>query len=146
MWKCYVLWIFLKYILPFCFLGRIWYGLGSCLLSLQRLLVWERIQWGIVKGRMVMTWHTVQHEDGVVRFFHCSLEKHKWKWISSVLSYSVLSCGLWLTRLLLPWGSPGKNSGVGCHFLLQGIFPTQGSNLGLPHHRQKHRSSLMKEL
>ena len=26
--------------------------------------------------------------------------------------------------------SPGKNTGVGCHFLLQGIFPTQGSNLG----------------
>ena len=29
--------------------------------------------------------------------------------------------------------SPGKNTGVGCHFLLQGIFPTQGSNPGLPH-------------
>ena len=28
------------------------------------------------------------------------------------------------------------NTGVGCHFLLQGIFPTQGSNLGLPHWRQ----------
>ena len=28
--------------------------------------------------------------------------------------------------------SPGKNTGVGCHALLQGIFPTQGSNLGLP--------------
>ena len=31
-------------------------------------------------------------------------------------------------RLLCPWDSPGKNTGVGCHFLLQGIFPTQGSN------------------
>ena len=30
------------------------------------------------------------------------------------------------TRLLCPWDSPGKNIGVGCHFLLQGIFPTQG--------------------
>ena len=29
--------------------------------------------------------------------------------------------------------SPGKNTGVGCHALLQGIFPTQGSNPGLPH-------------
>ena len=29
--------------------------------------------------------------------------------------------------------SPGRNTGVGCHALLQGIFPTQGSNLGLPH-------------
>ena len=34
------------------------------------------------------------------------------------------------------WDSPGKSTRVGCHFLLQGIFPTQGSNLGLPHSRQ----------
>ena len=32
--------------------------------------------------------------------------------------------------------SPGKNTGMGCHALLQGIFPTQGSNPGLPHFRQ----------
>ena len=36
-------------------------------------------------------------------------------------------------RLLCPWDSPGKNTGVGCHTLLQGIFPTQGSNLCLLH-------------
>ena len=36
----------------------------------------------------------------------------------------------------LPWDSPGKNTGVGCYFLLQGIFPTQGSNSGLLHSRQ----------
>ena len=35
-----------------------------------------------------------------------------------------------------PWDSPGKNTGVGGHFLLQGIFSTQGSNLGLLHRRQ----------
>ena len=29
------------------------------------------------------------------------------------------------TRLLCPWNFPGKNAGVGCHLLLQGIFPTQ---------------------
>ena len=34
-------------------------------------------------------------------------------------------------RLLCPWGSPDKNTGVGCHALLQGIFPTQGLNAGL---------------
>ena len=33
--------------------------------------------------------------------------------------------------ILCPRDSPGKNTGVGCHFLLQGIFLTQGSNLGL---------------
>ena len=35
------------------------------------------------------------------------------------------------TRLLCPWDSSGKNTGVHCHLLLQRIFPTQGSNLGL---------------
>ena len=33
--------------------------------------------------------------------------------------------------VLCPWNSPGKNTGVGSHSLLQGIFPTQGSNPGL---------------
>ena len=38
-------------------------------------------------------------------------------------------CGpVWSARLLRPRDSPGKNIGVGCHFLLQGIFPTQGWN------------------
>ena len=32
---------------------------------------------------------------------------------------------------LCPWDSPGKNTGVGCHFLLHGVFPTQGLNLSL---------------
>ena len=43
---------------------------------------------------------------------------------------------LWSPRLLHPLDSQGKNTGVGCRFLLQGIFPTQGSNPGLPHCRQ----------
>ena len=34
-------------------------------------------------------------------------------------------------KLLCPWNSPGKNTKVGCHVLLQGIFPNQGSNPGL---------------
>ena len=40
-----------------------------------------------------------------------------------------MSDSLWplkSTRLFCPWDSPGKNTEVGCHFLLQGIFPTQG--------------------
>ena len=39
----------------------------------------------------------------------------------------------WPTRLLCPWISPGKNTGVGCHALLQGIFPTQELKPGLLH-------------
>jgi len=38
--------------------------------------------------------------------------------------------------LLCPWNSPCQNTGVGSHSLLQVIFPTQGSNSGLPHSRQ----------
>ena len=55
-------------------------------------------------------------------------------------SYSIMSDSwwpyrLWPTRLLCPWNSPGKNTGAGSHSLLQGIFPTQGLNLGLLHGR-----------
>ena len=49
----------------------------------------------------------------------------------SVISNSLQPNGLQSTRLLCQWNFPGKNTGVGCHFLLQGIFPTQGSNLCL---------------
>ena len=39
----------------------------------------------------------------------------------------------WEKRPHSPWNSPGQNTGVGSISLLQGIFPTQGSNPGLPH-------------
>ena len=48
--------------------------------------------------------------------------------VPSVVSNSWQPHGLQPTRLLCPGHSPGKNIGVGCHFLLQGIFPTQGLN------------------
>ena len=54
----------------------------------------------------------------------------------SVTSDSLRSHGLQPARLLCPWNSPGKNTGVGCHSLFQGIFLTQGSNSGLLHCRQ----------
>ena len=41
---------------------------------------------------------------------------------------SLPRCGLQPARLLCPWDSPGKNTGVGCHALLQRLFPTQGLN------------------
>ena len=41
-----------------------------------------------------------------------------------------------LQGILPPWDLPSKSTGVGCHFLLQGIFLTQGLNLDLPHSRQ----------
>ena len=53
-----------------------------------------------------------------------------------VMSSSLRPHGLQPARLLRPWNSPGKNTGVGCHSLLQGIFLTQGSDPGLLHCRQ----------
>ena len=50
----------------------------------------------------------------------------------SVWSDSLQACGLQHARLLCPWNSPGKNTGVGSHSLLQEIFLTQGLNLSLP--------------
>ena len=44
--------------------------------------------------------------------------------------------GLQSTRLLCPGDFPDNDTGVSCHFLLQGIFPTQGSDPGLLHCRQ----------
>ena len=71
--------------------------------------------------------HTHTHRALTVRW--------KWKWKSScsVVSHSLWPHGLQPTRLLCPWNFPGKSTGVGCHFFLQGIVPTQGSNPGLPH-------------
>ena len=51
-------------------------------------------------------------------------------------SRSVVSDSLQPNGLYSPWSSPGQNTGVGSLYLLQDIFPTQGSNPGLPHCRR----------
>ena len=58
-------------------------------------------------------------------FFCCS--------ISSSECCSVISNSLQHRGLYSPWNSPGKNTGMSCHALLQGIFPTQGSKPGHLH-------------
>ena len=74
----------------------------------QRLLdsEWPRGPWG-----------PVSHPQGSVSF--------------SVMSHSLRPHGLQPARFLCPWTSPGRNTGAGCHFLLQGIFLIQGLNLCL---------------
>ena len=57
-----------------------------------------------------------------------------WWWLfsRSVVSYSFMTpwtVGAPPPRLLCPWDCPGENTGVGCDFLLLGIFPPQGLNL-----------------
>ena len=74
---------------------------------------------------------------GREEFITIVIQFEKWK-VKVLVSQSCLTLwphGLWPTRLLCPWNSLGKNNGVGSHSLLQGIFLTQGSNLGLLHCR-----------
>ena len=63
----------------------------------------------------------------VVAFSTYSYGRVSAKWCQSCPS-SRQPYGLSLTKLLCPCDSPGKNTGMGCHILLQGLFPTQGSN------------------
>ena len=67
-------------------------------------------------------------------------------WVLSGLGVSdfLWPHGMQPVRLLCPWDFPGTNTGVGCHFLLQGIFQTQGLNLHLSHllHWQEDSSPL----
>ena len=62
------------------------------------------------------------HTKGVFNLYVGCL----WCWCSAVSDF-LQSCGLKPPRLLFPWDFPGKNTGVSCHFFLQGIFLTQGS-------------------
>ena len=70
--------------------------------------------------------------------FRCRYPWLMWLWWFSPLNCVQLlpTHGLQPPRLLCAWDSPGKNTGVGCHFLLQGIFPTQKPNPGLLQCRQ----------
>ena len=60
----------------------------------------------------------------------------KWSESGLVMSDSVMPWTMKPARLLCLWNFPGKNTGVGCHSLLQGFFPSQGSKLGLLHCEQ----------
>ena len=59
---------------------------------------------------------------------------HIWKYESE--TRSVMSDSLWPHGLYSPWNCPGQNTGVGSLSLLQGTFPTQGSNPGILHRRR----------
>ena len=66
----------------------------------------------------------------LIRFANINIFSHYESGSHSVRSYSLQPHGLYS-----PWNSPGQNTGVGSLSLLQGIFPTQRSNPGLPHCR-----------
>ena len=64
----------------------------------------------------------------------------------AIVSKSLRPCGRELTRLLCAWDFPGNNTGVGCHFPLQGNFLTQGLNSRLLHLLHWQAGSLPSEL
>ena len=63
--------------------------------------------------------------------FSTSLCSQLCEFLFRVMSNSLQPQQLKPTRFHCPWDFPCKNTRVGCHYLLQGIFPNQGSNLGL---------------
>ena len=95
----------------------------SGLLSLSAKASDERV-WPL--AWMSLSWFP----GSLIRSGHSRAVKVKVKPLSHVRLFAI-PWTLQPTRLLCPWDSPGKNTGVGCHALLQGIFPTQGWNPGL---------------
>ena len=103
-------------------------GLG-CHSLLQGIFPTQGSNLGLLHCRQSLNWRSHQGIPNCV--------DKKSECVSlSVMSNSVWPRGLQPARLFCPWNSPGKNTGVGSHSLLQGIFPTQGLNLHLPHCRQ----------
>ena len=77
----------------------------------------------VFPGEETEAFEQVSHVIYFLFFLH-----HSKVHVCSAVSYSLRLHGLGPTTLLCPWNFPGKRTGVGCHFLLQGIFLTQGLN------------------
>ena len=69
----------------------------------------------------------------IYMYIYVYLNKVPARSVPSVMSDSLWPYGLQPAWLLCPWDSPAKITGVGCHALLQGIFPSQGWNPRLLH-------------
>ena len=105
----------------------------------------SRLQSFPVSGSFLMSWFFPSDGQSIGVSASASvlpMSIQDWKWSCSVVSDSLRPHGLKPTKLLSPWNFPGKNTGVGCHFHLQRIFPTQGVNPGLLHCRQTLYRSL----
>ena len=125
--------------------------------ELPKMLVWSLDQEDPVEEEMathssILAWEITWREKpsglqsmGSPRNWHYLVTECEWSMNVNIHHTCVLSHFSHVTlcdpnelqpaRLLCPWDSPGKSTGVGCHALLHGIFPTQGSNLSLLHCR-----------
>ena len=75
--------------------------------------------WGIVVGDEISACNAPISFIEALTFL--TSVKSEVKWSHSVVSDSLRPHGLYPTRILSPWDFPGKNTGVGCHFLLQNV-------------------------
>ena len=101
------------------------------MLTLTSFLLLKKLWWPKIMHNCINYYQSNQHN------INCIV---KWKWKS-------LSCVRLCNPMDCPWNSLGQNTGVGSLSLLQGIFPTQGSNPGLLHCRRtfyqlSHKGSL----
>ena len=109
--------------------------------SQARILEWVAISFSRASPQpRDQTWVSCIAGRYIYIFFYQILPwrkpKRKIKWVKSLCLTLCDPMDCSLTRFLRPWDFPGKNTGVGCHFLLQEIYPTQVLNPGLPHCRQ----------
>ena len=93
---------------------------------------WAKFGHSVIVLYKMMSCHHILSKYPCFYFSSTSSVDRLPRW-SEWVKVSVVSDSLWLYS---PCNSPGQNTGVGSHSLLQEIFPTQGLNPGLPHCRQ----------
>ena len=110
-----------------------WYNWMLAKHPTKNLIIYLQIQWrctqGVSAAKKTIHWLSSGDNwwrDGTLKGKLCVF-------CCSVMSVSLQAYGLLPASLLCPWNFPGKNTGVDCHFLLQGTFPNQQSNLSLLH-------------
>ena len=110
-------------------------GLQFIFRLIRRRVSWIIEQANAKSGGICVCHSCYRHSVGGPRIWvnilQCTWKK--WSVSCSVVSDPLRPQGLQPSRLLCPWDSPGRNTGVGCHFLLQGIFWTQEWNPCLLH-------------
>ena len=112
-------------------------GKGKATWSLDRnLLAIGTLQLEDLGTRLRLKRKIISFNINICVNFSCKVN-----WLKNISKFIVKVVQSCLTvcdpmDLYSPWNSPGQNTGVGKHSLLQEIFPTQGSNPGLPHCRQ----------